>query len=630
MSYSKKLLSYLLLIVVFVGFVNCGDDDNQVAPVDPPIIPEVTELNPPTINSGDAFFIKGKNFGENSYGNTVKVGDKPAIVEEWKDTLIQATIEIDPGEYQVKLIFGDTLTIEAGNIKVIPVDAPLPLEIIKISPTVVQAGNTFELVGTKFGEPQGSSVVKIGDVVASEYLEWNDIYIKVRVPADMTDGDYSVVVVTSEETSNAVTLTIKNSVEEVFPPKINSMDPVEAKVGAEIELIGENFGTKTATSDVYIGDIKCSQYSVWTDGNIKFVIPDDAQTDTVKVHVGDSVSNGKFLKIIETIPVDTPVIISTDKEEYNKGASVKIIGNKFGKTQGKVIVSEGKEAIIQQWLDTMIRINLPDGAISGPLYVTSKDNIKSNQYIIYVKEEDNFNTILIRKGTFVMGDNTSSKNGEAPEHNVTISYDFYMAESEVTQKQYREVTKVSPPSNDKNNDNCAVHYVSFIDACKFCNTYSTRQGLTPCYTINGTDVICDFTKNGYRLPTEAEWEYAAKADRDSWGFTGDPNMYTWHSENVSGTLPKSVRTKNANDWGLYDMNGNVAEWCWDNYSTKYYQECINGVTDPRGSTEVAGSKIVRGGHCQVKIDECKTTSRSSYNQYGDHNQYIGFRFVRNR
>lgn len=117
-----------------------------------------------------------------------------------------------------------------------------------------------------------------------------------------------------------------------------------------------------------------------------------------------------------------------------------------------------------------------------------------------------------------------------------------------------------------------VTEVSWLEAVRFCNLLSQAAGLQPCYAMgddpDGQDVVCDWAANGYRLPSEAEWEYACRAG-DSGVRYGELDDIGWYREN-SGERTHDVATKAPNAWGLYDMIGNVWEWCWDVYDPKVY------------------------------------------------------------
>jgi formylglycine-generating enzyme required for sulfatase activity len=151
------------------------------------------------------------------------------------------------------------------------------------------------------------------------------------------------------------------------------------------------------------------------------------------------------------------------------------------------------------------------------------------------------------------------------QHKVTISKSFYISKYEVTQKEWMEVMG-SNPSNFKG-DKLPVEQVSWFDAVQYCNARSTKEGFSPAYTINRENITWNQDADGYRLPTEAEWEYACRAGTTTLFNTG--NGITIKQANylftgIDQTL--EVGTFPANNWGLHDMHGNVSEWCWDQYA----------------------------------------------------------------
>ncbi|WP_053377917.1 formylglycine-generating enzyme family protein [Paenibacillus sp. FJAT-27812] len=135
--------------------------------------------------------------------------------------------------------------------------------------------------------------------------------------------------------------------------------------------------------------------------------------------------------------------------------------------------------------------------------------------------------------------------------------------------------------------------VSWHDAISFCNTLSQRAGLAECYSISddGEKVICIVGANGYRLPTEAEWQYACKAGTNAYQY-GELDAIAWYQGN-SGGLIHEVGKKLPNAWGLYDMLGNVWEWCWDLYDVKVYDSY----------------RIFRGGSWAEEARGCGATCR---------------------
>ncbi len=250
---------------------------------------------------------------------------------------------------------------------------------------------------------------------------------------------------------------------------------------------------------------------------------------------------------------------------------------------------------------------------------------------------DNF--ALIQGGTFQMGSPASEpeRSSDEVQHNVTVS-SFYMAKTEVSQKEYQTVMGTNP--GETKGDNLPVTNITWYDAIEYCNKLSAAQGLTPCYTVSGTTVTWNRSANGYRLPTEAEWEYAARANTAtpfSFGdyvHNSDANCYNAYGYNndasgnwVNGSdayLRRTVAVDqyNANAFGLYNMHGNTAEWVWDWYGA-YSTQAAN----PTGP-ESGNAKIVRGGGWNDHPKHIRSAYRGAHP--ADVSLYsIGVRPVRN-
>ena len=269
-----------------------------------------------------------------------------------------------------------------------------------------------------------------------------------------------------------------------------------------------------------------------------------------------------------------------------------------------------------------------------------------------VTDEGSKLSVLIPAGTFQMG-STAGDSDEKPVHAVTLTKDFYMSKYEVTQGEYEKYCSYggsSPSDTYGDGDNYPAYYVSWYDALVYCNKRSIDEGFTPCYSINEeTDptkwgrvptsidstwngVVCNWEANGYRLPTEAEWEYAARAGATTtssltYSGTSDVNEfgdYAWYDDN-SSSKTHQVGTKKANAFGLYDMSGNVWEWCW-NWYTSSYDTTTDGGNDPTGA--LSGSyRVRRGGSWVNGANYASVSGRYDYNPYNRYRN-LGFRVVR--
>jgi formylglycine-generating enzyme required for sulfatase activity len=218
---------------------------------------------------------------------------------------------------------------------------------------------------------------------------------------------------------------------------------------------------------------------------------------------------------------------------------------------------------------------------------------------------------------------TNGEDNEKPVHSVTVQ-GFYMGEFEVTPREWQDIMG-SNPSRFKG-DSLPVEPVSWYDVGEYCNRRSVKEGLTPAYGGSGEHITCDFNAGGYRLPMEAEWEYAAKGggkDPMVYEYAGSnsPGNVAWYTENSGGST-RQVGTKQPNSLGLYDMSGNVWEWCWD-----WYGDYSGGAqTDPRGPASGA-NRVMRGGCWYDSATYVRSALRNYYTP-SSRSSNVGFRLVR--
>ena len=219
---------------------------------------------------------------------------------------------------------------------------------------------------------------------------------------------------------------------------------------------------------------------------------------------------------------------------------------------------------------------------------------------------------LVEAGTFQMG-STTGDSDEAPVHSVTISKDYYMGETEVTQALWEAVTGYSPTSDgyswsskDGLGDNYPAYYISYEDVQSFITELNSLTG------------------ENFRMPTEAEWEFAARGGNKSKGYKySDSNTIgdvAWYIDN-SSSKTHAVKSKAANELSIYDMSGNVWEWCSDWYDT--YSS--NAQTDPTGFTDT-GFRVLRGGSWGDSATCCRCAFRSNGTP-SDRISFVGFRLA---
>ncbi len=310
-----------------------------------------------------------------------------------------------------------------------------------------------------------------------------------------------------------------------------------------------------------------------------------------------------------------------------------------------------KKSLVKTYSDPRYSINFEQGhaiylnslSIAEHKQILSKKKVnkafpstfdgKSKEFrlIANTLEDVQFNMIYCSSGTFIMG---YIGEGDNPSRQETIERPFLLGETEITQELYEKVMDTNP-SSFKNRSQNPIEQVSWYDAILFCNELSKLQGLDECYVLtdistidkNGVDqkrimsakIICDFNKNGYRLPLEKEWEYAAKAGTDN-QYAGTNELskvgnYAWFDGNSEIDGKKQthpVKTKKPNEWGFYDMSGNVWEWCWDKYNPK---------------DDASTTRVYRGGCWNYDNKYLRSTGRY-FDLPNVRRYYLGFRVCR--
>ncbi len=324
-----------------------------------------------------------------------------------------------------------------------------------------------------------------------------------------------------------------------------------------------------------------------------------------------------------------------------------VIGFNSGKTtvQNWAQVEPNEVSKAEQSLsDVSDNISTPAAASTGnstPTISQSQPSDIADNVDAPVSINDGF--VMIKGGSFQMGSPESEawRIDDETLHTVTVS-DFYISPFELTQKEYSEITGENP--SNFSGDDLPVENVSWLDAVLFCNAYSEKMGLTPVYSVDGNNISWDRSADGYRLPTEAEWEYACRAGTTTpfntenspsdeqanyyghYPYMIEGNYFTQENlETKPGTYRQTtlaVDSFEPNKFGLYNMHGNVSEWVWD-----YYGKYGDNEVDPTGA-ETGILRVYRGGGWNDFAKNMRSAYRATMPQdKGSFN--IGIRLVRN-
>ncbi|MCP4581215.1 MAG: SUMF1/EgtB/PvdO family nonheme iron enzyme [candidate division Zixibacteria bacterium] len=260
------------------------------------------------------------------------------------------------------------------------------------------------------------------------------------------------------------------------------------------------------------------------------------------------------------------------------------------------------------------------------LKLNSSDSIKSelNYSGSLLANRISNNMIYVKGGRFYMGcDERPCNDNEKPVHQVVMK-GFYIGKYEVTQKEWKDVLGENP--SEQIGDSLPITNITWLDAVDYCNRKSSIEGLELCYKTYNNKVLCDFKSNGYRLPTEAEWEYSARGGAKSQGYkySGSDNAdeVAWYGENSYKQL-KPIGTKMGNELGIFDMSGNALEWCWD-WMTEYSKATeIN----PQGPHKGV-NKVLRSPRWGKPSNISVRVSNRAGRHPNDAGKYIGLRLCR--
>ena len=317
--------------------------------------------------------------------------------------------------------------------------------------------------------------------------------------------------------------------------------------------------------------------------------------------------------------------IKTSDKEYviNFEKNLEKLGIKLGERKEKKQTAKETKDFDKDSYKEIDEIVLPETGI---------ETIKENQNINLTPD-----MIFVEGGTFNMGCNNQERN-ERPVHQVSIK-DFYISNHLVSQQEYMSLMNNNPSYFEDNNN--PVESISWYNAIEYCNRKSVLDNLTPCYTLNGVDdvsrwdtklekwdnIFCNISVNGYRLPTEEEWEYAARGGKklsaNNYLYSGsnDINSVAFYYVN-SNDSTHNIMQLQPNELGIYDMSGNVSEWCWD-WFYKYTEP--NQINPTRKLTNFF--RIIRGGGWNDIAFSCRVSFRN-YAAPNMKNNKIGFRVVR--
>jgi uncharacterized protein (TIGR02145 family) len=479
---------------------NLSDIDSIVAQSKP--APVINSINPIAGKTGDIITISGLNFG--SIEGSVKfTGSSATIISSWTDTEIKVQIP--------KYASTGKVSVSAAGQQSNEVDFSVIPQITSINPIAANPAEELTISGTGFGGTQGTSFVTFNGLKATQYSNWGTTEIKVTVPDGATSGKLSATVETQK--SNEVDYSIK--------PHISEILPLSANIGDEITISGTGFGKLQSNSTVTIGGVNVSEYSFWSETQIKIKVPVMTSGGKLYVTVGGLKSNEVDFTLI-------PQITSINPSSAKIGIEISISGIGFGSSRGTSFVLFGAATATDftSWSETLIKVKVPLDAITGKVSVTV-NSIKSNEVDFTLIPSVIYKTVTIGSQTWMKNnlDVDHYQNGDA----IPQVTDFTMWSNLTTGAWCYYL----------NNENYDIYFG------KLYNWYALNdpRGIAP---------------EGWRIPNDADWFNLEKtigmsqteAQKTGWRGTNEGNKLK-----QEGTDNWSSPNGNTNSTGFTALGG---------------------------------------------------------------------------